>query len=316
MWLWGFIISLLLYSLILPLLIVLRSLSELDCIWSASCKWSMCCIVAPVRISDNCSPRAAVLLNGPADMRSVVMITSRGFPPSACLHDGSPQGQIDNRPTAAHPRWPFSSQISPFDLDEQFQPAAWGHSTSRLDPLSCSCLSPPTRSEQTAVCSKLVFHLLHLKYSESGKCSDPLTLFTWLCCSLKQLKSTVTISQSTLNTPQWRSKKFRTFVEKTENWSNQTFHTIVFEVFLHLDWSPPLDSPLLARGCNNKVEESEFTVWKEAGDCLNEQLSVGLNRSKHTAENVHITIHALRLFWFMRVQYSSLNHLSSLVILF
>ncbi|TNN63564.1 hypothetical protein EYF80_026216 [Liparis tanakae] len=46
------------------------------------------------------SPGAAALPNGPADMHSVVMITSRDLP-FVCLNDGRPREQINNQPTVA-----------------------------------------------------------------------------------------------------------------------------------------------------------------------------------------------------------------------
>lgn len=47
-------------------------------------------------------PGAVMLPNGPADMRSAVMITLRDFS-SVCLNDGRPWGRINNQPAAVSP---------------------------------------------------------------------------------------------------------------------------------------------------------------------------------------------------------------------
>lgn len=85
------------------------------------------------------SPGAATLPNGPTDMRSAVMITSRDFL-LVSLNDGRPSDQINNQPTVAAQVTIFISYFL-FDLGERFQPATQGHFPSHLVSPSSSSFS-------------------------------------------------------------------------------------------------------------------------------------------------------------------------------
>ena len=165
------------FSVPLPLIICMHSLGVSDPYsYSADviCLWFIrgCLLSCIVSISETVlllcfSPAAATLPNGPADMRSAVMITSRDFL-LVSLSDGRLWDQINNQPTVAAQVTIFISYFL-FDLGERFQPATQGPF-----PLICSLPPPPPflsdkTSEQTTLSLKLFFSEVVFEVCEKHK---------------------------------------------------------------------------------------------------------------------------------------------------